>query len=106
MDTSKKSEHLRLKISLHFLSACVIGLAVFLPVYQVSFSVAAITAVVVPFCYALFALHYYFLLPDLVNNQTTKAISIVLSILMNIVCIVVFSSIMQIIAASGYPYHN
>lgn len=106
MNTVKGNKHLRLKISLHFLLACLISLAIFLPVYQVSFSVAAVTAVVIPFCYTIFVIHYYFILPDLVNNQTTKAISIVLSILINIVCIVVFSSIMQIIAASGYGHQS
>ncbi len=106
MKTVRKDDPLRLKIILHFLLACLVGLAIFLAVYQVSFYVAALTSVVIPFCYTLFAIHYYFLLPDLVNNRTTKAISIVLSVLINIIWIVVFSSIMQLIASTSYRFYS
>ncbi len=78
-----------------FLIALTAGIAILVPVFQVNGPIAALTAFAIPFCYTLFAIHHYYLLPYLDNNQTPKAVHIILSILVNLVCIVLFSSLME-----------
>ncbi|MBD1431422.1 histidine kinase [Sphingobacterium sp. DN00404] len=78
-----------------FIITLIIGIAIFIPVFQVSEYVAALTAFAIPFSYSLFAVHHYYLLPRLDKDQTPKVIHIVLSIFVNLICIVLFSSLME-----------
>lgn len=84
-----------------------IAIAILIPVFQVHDYIAVLTAFSIPFCYTLFAIHNYYLLPYLEKNQTPKAIHIVLSVLINLVCIVLFSSFMEMtIKIFSYTRHT
>jgi len=93
--TISNSDSLFSKTLKEFLIALTAGIAILIPVFQVNENIAALTAFAIPFCYTLFAIHHYYLLPYLDNNQTPKAIQIILSILVNLICIVLFSSLME-----------
>ncbi|WP_196940609.1 hypothetical protein [Sphingobacterium pedocola] len=72
--------------------------------------IAVLAGFTIPFCYTLFAIHHYYLLPYLDKNEMPKAIHIVLSILVNLLCIVFFSSLMEIMldgfSTKRYPSFN
>lgn len=84
------------KVGQEFLISLIVGIAILIPISLVNTSVAALTGFAIPFCYTLFAVHYHFLLPYLDKNKTPKTIHIVLSILINLICIALFSSLMEI----------
>jgi two-component system LytT family sensor kinase len=84
------------KVSQEFFISLIVGIAILIPISLVNTSVAALTGFTIPFCYALFAVHYHFLLPYLDQNKTPKTIHIILSILINLICIALFSSLMEI----------
>lgn len=86
---------LTIKVLKELLIALALGLAVLVPTFQVNPYIAALTGWSIPFCYILFATHQYYLLPYLVANGSPKTIRIVLSILTNLVCITLFSSLME-----------
>ncbi|HMR19006.1 MAG TPA: histidine kinase [Sphingobacterium sp.] len=93
------------KVLSEFFISIVIGLFILFPIFQVYEGVATITGIAVPFCYTLFALHYYFLFPYLDQNKAPKLVRTVLSILTNILCIVVFSALMELIL-TGFSQHR
>lgn len=71
------------------------GVLLFLSIFFVNPYIGALTAWSIPFCYTLFAVHQYYLLPYLSKYGNPIIIRIVLSVLCNLVCIALFSSLME-----------
>lgn len=85
------------KILKEYLTASYISLAILLLVFQVNEMIATLTALSILFGYTLYAIHSYFLLPYLEKGHITKMISIVLSFLINVLCTILYASLMELI---------
>ncbi|WP_140937662.1 sensor histidine kinase [Sphingobacterium lumbrici] len=96
LKTVSNRHSIQAKVGKELLISLVIGIAILIPISLVNTSIAALTGFTIPFCYTLFAVHYHFLLPYLDQNKTPKTIHIILSILLNLICIALFSSLMEI----------
>jgi len=71
-------------------------MALLIPIaFHVNEYLCTLIAFAVPFCYVLFAAHNYYLLPYLDENKSPKTVAIVMSVLINLICILLFSSLME-----------
>ncbi len=78
-------------------AAAAIGIAVFIIVVQIVPAIGTFSAMAIPYAYCLYALHTYWVLPYAEKNKLNKTTLGALSLLVGLVCLVVFSSGMELL---------
>ncbi|MBL1408896.1 sensor histidine kinase [Sphingobacterium faecale] len=91
----------------NFLIALMVGTFLLIPIaFHVNVYICTLAALSIPFSYLLFATHNYFLLPYLEANKSPRTVAIVMSLLINLICIILFSSLMEIVVKSFNHTYN
>ncbi|WP_164121936.1 sensor histidine kinase [Sphingobacterium sp. xlx-130] len=104
LNSLSKSNSIVAKTVRDFLISLVVGMFLLIPIaFRVNEYVCTLAAFSIPFCYVVFASHNYYLLPYLDENKSPKTVAIVLSALINMICVLVFSSLMEM-ALKNFSY--
>ncbi|MFD2556072.1 sensor histidine kinase [Sphingobacterium tabacisoli] len=108
LNSLSKNNSIVAKTVRDFLISLVVGMFLLIPIaFRVNEYICTLAAFSIPFCYVVFASHNYYLLPYLDGNKSPKTVAIVLSALINLICVLVFSSLMEMALKNlSYSYNT